>query len=241
MTHEADLLRAVLARPDDDTPRLAYADWLDDRGQSGDAERAEFIQVQVGLARESFIEACRLEPFATPPSRYGTHAGSGHCPGCDLAARELELFAAAGQWQHEWMGPVHALTVCGIEWSAYLCWFARGFVERVKCSAAEWLTHADAMLAAHPVRRVHLTTLPEYRFNAEGRTHFLGRDGTHWIPRGEGYDHSQRGIAAVLLGLEWPGVEFEMPAAPPATFDTVRRAMVDTILRRFALPAALTR
>ncbi len=42
------LLAAIRDRPDDDTPRLAYADWLDD---AGDAARAEFVRVQVQLAR----------------------------------------------------------------------------------------------------------------------------------------------------------------------------------------------
>jgi uncharacterized protein (TIGR02996 family) len=43
-----DFLRAVLAAPDDDTPRLAFADWLDEHGEP---ERAEFIRVQCRLAR----------------------------------------------------------------------------------------------------------------------------------------------------------------------------------------------
>lgn len=41
-----DLVRAVCENPDDDLPRLAYADWLDDHG---DPARAEFIRVQVRL------------------------------------------------------------------------------------------------------------------------------------------------------------------------------------------------
>jgi uncharacterized protein (TIGR02996 family) len=41
-------LRTILAYPDDDAPRLVYADWLDERG---DAERAEFIRLQVRLHR----------------------------------------------------------------------------------------------------------------------------------------------------------------------------------------------
>jgi uncharacterized protein (TIGR02996 family) len=46
---EADpLLAAVLAAPDDDAPRLVYADWLDEHGQP---ERAAFIRNQVELAR----------------------------------------------------------------------------------------------------------------------------------------------------------------------------------------------
>jgi uncharacterized protein (TIGR02996 family) len=42
------LLAAVIANPDDDTPRLVYADWLDENGQ---AERAEFIRLQIEQAR----------------------------------------------------------------------------------------------------------------------------------------------------------------------------------------------
>ena len=42
------LLRAVIDRPDDDLPRLAYADFLE---EAGDAARAEFVRVQVELAR----------------------------------------------------------------------------------------------------------------------------------------------------------------------------------------------
>lgn len=40
--------RSILATPEDDAPRLIYADWLDEHD---DAERAEFIRLQVRLAR----------------------------------------------------------------------------------------------------------------------------------------------------------------------------------------------
>ncbi|HEX5273253.1 MAG TPA: TIGR02996 domain-containing protein, partial [Gemmataceae bacterium] len=46
MTDEEALLRAVIADPDDDAPRLIYADWLDEQGK---ADRAEFIRVQCAL------------------------------------------------------------------------------------------------------------------------------------------------------------------------------------------------
>lgn len=48
MTDRAALLAAVCADPDDDLPRLAFADWLDDHGDPG---RAEFIRLQCELAR----------------------------------------------------------------------------------------------------------------------------------------------------------------------------------------------
>jgi uncharacterized protein (TIGR02996 family) len=43
MTDEDALLAAILAHPDEDTPRLIYADWLDEHGHP---ERAEFIRLQ---------------------------------------------------------------------------------------------------------------------------------------------------------------------------------------------------
>ena len=49
MTDEA-FLQDVCAHPDDDAPRLIYADWLDDRG---DSARADFIRTQCELARLS--------------------------------------------------------------------------------------------------------------------------------------------------------------------------------------------
>src|SRR5262249_51568994 len=44
---EAALLRAVCDNPDEDTPRLVYADWLDEQGGESRTARAEFIRLQV--------------------------------------------------------------------------------------------------------------------------------------------------------------------------------------------------
>jgi uncharacterized protein (TIGR02996 family) len=45
---DSAFLRAIIADPDDDAPRLIYADWLDEQS---DADRAEFIRLQVQLGR----------------------------------------------------------------------------------------------------------------------------------------------------------------------------------------------
>src|SRR5438093_4089128 len=44
---EVAFLRAVLDRPDDDGPRLVFADWLEERGDP----RGAFIRAQVELER----------------------------------------------------------------------------------------------------------------------------------------------------------------------------------------------
>jgi uncharacterized protein (TIGR02996 family) len=48
MSIPAALLRAILAAPADDTPRLVYADYLEEHG---DPARAAFIRTQIALAR----------------------------------------------------------------------------------------------------------------------------------------------------------------------------------------------
>src|SRR5262245_59139867 len=45
---EQALLAAVIAHPDEDTPRLMYADWLDEHGQPA---RPEFIRPQIEATR----------------------------------------------------------------------------------------------------------------------------------------------------------------------------------------------
>lgn len=47
MSDDESFLVGICRNPDDDVPRLVYADWLEERGQ---AERAEFIRVQIELA-----------------------------------------------------------------------------------------------------------------------------------------------------------------------------------------------
>lgn len=44
---EAALLRAIGEQPDEDTPRLMYADYLDEEGSPAQAARAELIRLQV--------------------------------------------------------------------------------------------------------------------------------------------------------------------------------------------------
>ncbi len=56
------LLAAIIANPDDDTPRLVYADWLD---ENGDETRAEFIRVQCAPESDEFAKdrAAELEEW----------------------------------------------------------------------------------------------------------------------------------------------------------------------------------
>ena len=54
MTHDEAFLEALREHPEDDAPRLIYADWLDEHG---DPARAEFIRLQCELARRPMDDA----------------------------------------------------------------------------------------------------------------------------------------------------------------------------------------
>lgn len=157
-------IKAILADPDDDAPRLIYADWLDEQGQD---QRAEFIRVQCRLAT--------LRPKGRVCNGYYCDEEVGHID-CDdpfgveesaLRRRERELLEA--HWL-EWRGPWkagycsnfdtrHSTAPCGTDDGAVL--FRRGFVHSITLSAEDCLAHLDAILKEQPVQEVTLTTWPD--------------------------------------------------------------------------------
>jgi uncharacterized protein (TIGR02996 family) len=162
-------LRAVLALPDDDGPRLCAADWWDERGA---AERAEFVRVQCELARWScecdtseervYHDECRCKERAELRRRERELAVH-----CAAWAGTDEMMKALGADRVRRLGLSMAFT--DLEFSLdgrpfALGEFRRGFVEEVTAAAADFLAHADALRAACPLRRVRLTTRPRLSF-----------------------------------------------------------------------------
>lgn len=54
MSDRDALLHAIAARPEEDTPRLMYADWLE---ENGEPERADFVRTQVLVAQPGLSPA----------------------------------------------------------------------------------------------------------------------------------------------------------------------------------------
>jgi uncharacterized protein (TIGR02996 family) len=73
MSTEAALLRAIRSDPDEDTPRLAYADWLDEHDQP---ERGELIRVQIDLAASEEGDARRWQLHARQQELLAAHFGA---------------------------------------------------------------------------------------------------------------------------------------------------------------------
>src|SRR6266545_7986573 len=59
MHDEADFLRKLLENPADDTVRLVYADWLDERGGEESQAKARFLRVTARLLEPKRSEKWR--------------------------------------------------------------------------------------------------------------------------------------------------------------------------------------
>lgn len=91
MSDEIALLDAIAAHPEEDTPRLIYADWLDEHGQY---IRAEFIRVQIAIAQKEGLPRAELNQYV------------------DLYKRNQELI---DNHRAELLGPLAVLPREGVE------------------------------------------------------------------------------------------------------------------------------
>lgn len=264
MTDEAAFLSTLRANPTDATARGVYADWLDEQARpvdaarmrvladpgsdarrlefasaceaAGERERAEFVRVQVELARlpasyDHWREQARNQgspsleailPHVTlsggsPEVRESLMANLRHF--AELERRERELlevgflkhlpgtFWRRGSEYGWWMGADRPM-------SLFAGLASRGFVAAVTCTAADFLQHGDAIREREPIERVKLTSRPHI--------HGIYQDGMASVRldgRGDYKKYAQDIIDdAVLLDLlatEFPGIAFELPASPP--------------------------
>ena len=145
-------IAAILANPDDDVPRLVYADYLDERGDP----RGEFIRVQCELAAWP-VERC---DSIYPGCSVSNGRVVGHDHKCPMAARQsrerelLETYMPPQSAAFAWSQPIHETGIALGRWWPDVFTFRRGFVESIRCSLSNWLAHGPAILAACPIREV---------------------------------------------------------------------------------------
>jgi uncharacterized protein (TIGR02996 family) len=84
MTHADAFLHDILAHPDDDAPRLIFADWLEEHGDAESLARAEFIRVQCALVAGQLPVQQRVE----------------------FERREQQIL---DEWGEEWVRPIRRL------------------------------------------------------------------------------------------------------------------------------------
>jgi len=193
------MLAAVLTDPEDDTVRLVYADRLQERDEPGDAERAEFIRVEIELA-----------------AKFGT-LGDVKYTSIQNRLRELH---EPGFLRHL-PGPFWvAGGKCGwsVDGKSFTCGSRRGFTNSVACTAEDWMKHADTILAQHPVTAVTLTTIPaDLGFERNGNDDYM-----HYRVAGKLIKVSrihmealpEREMTLCVLNARWPGITFTLPPEP---------------------------
>lgn len=217
------LLAAIREHPEEDTPRLMYADWLEEHGER---ERAEFIRVQCELAARGkwFNQKCHREEGRHYIVNEGGKIEAVACQDCwaSLRDRERELWdenARLWRWRlKEGCYPENRL------WAMFAnrapadaaephLVYSRGFVESVTCTAADWLKHGDAIREQHPVTRVTLTTMPEHKLTDNLLNLTLGgKQYAHLIPQWLTPGNIVAQSILVSFKDRWPGVEFTLPS-----------------------------
>lgn len=217
---KASLIQTILDHPDEDGPRLIYADWLDEHDKP---EPAEFIRVQCRInviqpeiRSKLFGKMIDLDPIVTERAK--------------LRLRASELLDG-----HAWGWAGKALrdaAPLGIHWQKFMEW-RRGFVEVITCTAECWLTHADALTAAQPIKEVALTTWPTFEHQIVWGGHqqcFTGR--AWWFTdqlKGTIKPNGLPIIVQQLLKAAWPKIKFDLSRAG-RTPDEVIQSIVSSVV-----------
>jgi uncharacterized protein (TIGR02996 family) len=169
MTTGEAILAAIIAKPKEDTPRLVYADFLEEEGQS---DRAEFIRVQIELA-QCFTTLCTSKKLAPCYSQ----SNRAMCDGCErktwLLKRERELFdiLSESMWPVWITSPKHLRCEQHEQYDLPTQFMVRrGFISNLTCSWIDCFGHLDEIRKHCPIERVRLTDRPELRFGPVGTT-----------------------------------------------------------------------
>jgi uncharacterized protein (TIGR02996 family) len=126
---QATFLQAIIDSPEDDGARLAYAAWLDERGDP----RGEFIRAQCELAKRLQADVTQMEKDY--PQRKA------------LKRRAEQLVGAHGE---EWNRPMRQ---SGCEQWEY----QQGFVDTIVIPGVAFLQFAPVLFQTGPIKRVRLT------------------------------------------------------------------------------------
>jgi uncharacterized protein (TIGR02996 family) len=124
MIENEAFLATILEHPDEDAPRLVYADWLEEQGET---DRAEFIRVQIELAK-----------LDVEPERRS-----------DLELRESQLMRNKKKWLQPVFERIGKFTEYAAEFG-----FCRGFVESARMRANRVAECADALFSTVPLREL---------------------------------------------------------------------------------------
>jgi uncharacterized protein (TIGR02996 family) len=152
-TRAETLLGMILEQPESDAHRLVLADLLEENGAD---QYAEFIRVQCALARADAELVPDTNDGGLVQLIQGTKAKRER-----LRARESALYAGnndpavdMGKWGANAWRWFQSDLQWADEWTA-----RRGFVQSIKCTAADWLAHGQDILRQQPIEVVEFTDM----------------------------------------------------------------------------------
>ncbi len=204
MTTTYDFMRAIIAEPDVDLHRLAYADWLDEHNGTVPCPECRGPVVSSRPSKPLVCGTCLSR--ATVPNHFAARA--------EFIRVQCEL-AGLGVTSHIQLDPENPedrrvghrldalrrrerdLWISGLlahckpagwpelvlhRWedqpdytpSGPEAYARRGFVEAVTCSAQDWLAHGAEIRRCQPVTRVTLTDVPRVVAATDGTHHLYG-------------------------------------------------------------------
>jgi uncharacterized protein (TIGR02996 family) len=189
-TDRDHLLAAIVAEPGDDLPRLAFADWLQ---ENGEAERGEFIRLQIQLARETGSPPRTSTEKYCYDQRRADLCIHGREDLLPLLDRCRELWAQfADGWLAELPAPVKEAV------------FSRGFPFRIEMSRTAFVEHGAELLEVLPVERLHLKDFHDKpaqspRPNTEGLAEEAQRQAFHqWFDENRNADNTADRMPGIL-------------------------------------------
>lgn len=184
------LLAAIISHPDEDDPRLRYADYLDEQDSApfpcarcrGKGKIKEFGP----YGYDRWFDNCPVcEGAGTHPSRGSSLRAELIRVQCEMAHIERSHDAIEWErcnrslfelpeWYKDWgtldarrselmLSVKSALSPTGLHDSSW----HRGFIARVCCTWEEWAKHGDELRKREWVPRVRLTTLPRCRWERD--------------------------------------------------------------------------
>jgi uncharacterized protein (TIGR02996 family) len=180
------LLRAIRAHPEEDTPRLVVADWLD---KDGDHEWAEFIRVQIRLAQMLVSDEEKTDEYDAELDR--------------LFTRERELLAERMAATFE----MHFSGSYGADVGPDVRTVMRGFPDTIDCVTSWWVRHADDLLTWFPIHAVDLWTVPLCEQSAAGFVIVGDHRRIPIVPIGRSPDER---VEIAVFRTRWPEVRFNV-------------------------------
>lgn len=229
----AALLAAIADAPNDDAPKLIYADWLSEHG---------FYELETFIRRGLKYPT---EEWRYAPYKQGAWSHS-YYSRCDIGGGGVVLTPTPVDKDMEQWFEGYAAELCKIvphtrNWT-YV--WRKGFVCRIEgLTSTDWLDFCDQLTKTFPLISVELRT--RLTFGSDSAFHQVERElvthhrpqptGTCYLTASEGFDSSRKkritkaqpgtyqNLTAIamasgghllqyLVATEWPKIKIEMPA-----------------------------